>query len=99
MVESIFLRITGNSPQTKVLDFMLTARGFNYSKKEIAVNAGISYSKLNGVWSNLMANEVIIKTSRIGKQDMFKLNTGSLFVKDLITFFDSLIEGSINQHI
>lgn len=98
MDESIFIRLLGNSPLTKVLDFLLTAREFDYSKKEIAENASISYNTLNSIWSNLITNEIIVKTRRIGKQDMFKLNTANLFVKELIKFFDSLLKSSIDQH-
>jgi len=98
MDESIFMKLLGNSPLTKVLDFLLTAREFDYSKKEIAENAGISYNTLNSMWSSLITNEIITKTRRIGKQDMFKLNAGNLFVKELIKFFDSLLKSSIEQH-
>lgn len=98
MDETIFIKLLGDSPLTKVLDFLLTARDFDYSKKEIAENAGISYNTLNSLWSNLLTNEVIVKTRRIGKQDMFKLNTENPFVKELIKFFDSLLKSSIDKH-
>jgi predicted transcriptional regulator len=98
MDESIFMKLLGDSPLTKVLDFLLTARDFDYSKKEIAQNAGISYNTLNSLWSNLLANEMIVKTRRIGKQDMFKLNTKNLFVKELVKFYDSLLKSSIDAH-
>jgi hypothetical protein len=99
MDESIFIKLLGDSPLTKVLDFLLTAREFDYSKKEIAENAEISYNTLNSLWSNLLANEIIIKTRRIGKQDMFRINGENLFVKELIKFYDSLLKSSIEKHM
>ena len=95
--ESNFLKLVGNSPTAKVLDFMLTGREFDYSKREIAENAGISYNTLNAVWRQLLEDGTLIKTRRIGKQDMFKLNEGSQNVKILISFFDSLIRSSIER--
>jgi predicted transcriptional regulator len=99
MDESIFIKLLGDSPLNKVWDFLLTAREFDYSKKEIAENADISYNTLNSLWSSLLANEIIVKTRRIGKQDMFKLNAENLFVKELIKFFDSLLKSSIDKHM
>jgi predicted transcriptional regulator len=99
MDESIFIKLLGDSPLTKVLDFLLTAREFDYSKKEIAENAEISYNTLNSLWSNLLANEVIVKTRRIGKQDMFRINSENMFVKELIKFYDSLLKSSIENHM
>jgi len=97
MEENIFIKLLGNSPIVRVLDFLLTAREFDYSKKEIAENSNISYNTLNSLWSQLIANEILIKTRRIGKQDMFKLNAGNQLVSELIRFFDSLLRNSIDQ--
>lgn len=98
MEESTFIRLVGMSPLSKVLDFLLTSREFDYSKKEIAENSEISYNTLNTIWSQLVANEMIVKTRRIGKQDMFRLNTENNLVKELIRFYDSLLKQSIEQH-
>jgi len=95
--ESNFLKLVGSSPTAKVLDFMLTGREFDYSKREIAENAGISYNTLNAVWRQLLGDGILIKTRRIGKQDMYKLNEGSQNVKRLISFFDSLIGSSLER--
>lgn len=95
--ESNFLKLVGSSPTAKVLDFMLTGRDFDYSKREIAENAGISYNTLNAVWRQLREDGTLIKTRRIGKQDMFKLNGSNQNVKMLTTFFDSLIKSSFEK--
>ncbi len=95
--ESGFLKLVGGSPTAKVLDFMLTGREFDYSKREIAENAGISYNTLNAVWKQLLADAILVKTRRIGKQDMFKLNEDNGSVKMLIAFFDSLIKGNLES--
>ena len=97
--ESTFIRLIGSSPLPKVLDFLLTSREFDYSKKEISENAGISYNTLSTIWSQLITNEIIVKTRRVGKQDMFKLNTENLLVKELMHFFDALLRQSVEQHV
>lgn len=98
MEESTFIKLIGNSPLSKVLDFILTSREFDYSKKEIAENSEISYNTLNSIWSQLISNDILVKTRRIGKQDMFKLNTENRLVGELIRFYDALLRQSIEQH-
>lgn len=96
--ESTFMKLVGNSPLAKVLDFLLTSREFDYSKKEIAENSEISYNTLSSIWSQLITNEIIVRTRRIGKQDMFRLNTENHLVNELIHFFDALLKQSVEQH-
>ncbi|MDE1850587.1 MAG: hypothetical protein KGH54_02215 [Candidatus Micrarchaeota archaeon] len=95
--ETIFMRLFGTSPTVKVLDFLLTAREFDYSKKEIAENSVVSYNTLNSIWSELLGNKLIVKTRRIGKQDLFRLNQENKEVMLLVKFFDSLLKESIDS--
>lgn len=97
MEESIFVKLLGNSPMIRALDFLLTDREFDYSKKEIAQNSEVSYNTLNSIWPYLLSNGILIKTRRVGKQDMFKLNAESKYVRSMIRLFDSLIKESIGE--
>jgi DNA-binding transcriptional regulator YhcF (GntR family) len=76
---------------------LLTYRDFDYSKKEIAENANVSYNTLNSFWHEMLNNGIIVKTRRIGKQDMFRLNQESKLVKSLILVFDSIAAESIAE--
>ena len=97
MQKSIFIRLLGSSPTIKTLDFLLTDREFGYSKKEIAESSEISYNTLNSIWPYLINNGIVVKTRKVGKQEMFKLNSGNRYVKNMITLFDSLIKSSIEE--
>jgi len=94
---SLFVKLLGNSPYIRVLDFLLVYRDFDYSKKEIAENANVSYNTLNSFWHEMLNNGIIVKTRRIGKQDMFRLNQESKLVKSLILVFDSIAAESIAE--
>jgi len=94
---SLFVKLLGNSPYIRVLDFLLVYRDFDYSKKEIAENANVSYNTLNSFWREMLSNGIIVKTRRIGKQDMFRLNQESNLVKSLIVVFDSIAAESIAE--
>ncbi|MEM4097795.1 MAG: hypothetical protein QXS81_03825 [Candidatus Micrarchaeaceae archaeon] len=95
--ESMFVKLLGNSPMVRVLDFLLTDRDFDYSKKEIAENSQVSYNTLKSILPYLIGNGIIVKTRRLGKQDMYKLNAESVPVKGMINLFDYLIKALIGK--
>ena len=97
--ETIFIEVFGNNPVMKVLDFLITFQLFDYPLTEIAKNSEVSYSTLQTFWSNLERNNIVIKTRRVGKSDMFKLNTNNPAVKQLIKLDWNLIKGSETEQI
>jgi len=92
--ETIFTEVFGNNPITKVLDFLITFQLFDYPLTEIARNSGVSYSTLQTFWDKLERNCIIIKTRRVGKSDMYKLNTKNPAVRQLLKLDWNLIKGT-----
>ena len=91
---SVFIEIFGNNPIMKVLDFLISFQAFDYPLTEIAKNSGVSYSTLQIFWSKLERNKIVIKTRRVGKSDLYKLNTDNPAVKQLIKLDWNLLKGS-----
>lgn len=94
MIHQFFKNIFGNNPVMKVLDFLISFQLFDYPLTEIAKNAGVSYSTLQTFWEKLEKNNVIVKTRRVGKSDLYKLNTANPAVKQLVKLDWNLIKGS-----
>lgn len=92
--ETIFIQVFGNNPIIKVLDFLITFQAFDYPLTEIAKNSGVSYSTLQTFWSKLVENKIVIRTRRVGKSDLFKLNTQNPAVQQLIKLDWNLIKGA-----
>ncbi len=92
--ESVFIEVFGNNPIMKVVDFLITYQLFDYPLTEIAKNSGVGYSTLQTFWSNLEKNHIVVKTRRVGKSDLYKLNTNNPAVKQLIRLDWNLIKGS-----
>ena len=92
--ETIFIEVFGNNPVMRVLDFLITFQLFDYPLTEIAKNSGVSYSTLQTFWDNLEKNKIVIKTRRVGKSDLYKLNTKNPAVQQLIKLDWNLIKGS-----
>ncbi len=92
--ESVFAEVFGNNPMIKVLDFLITFQAFDYPLTEMAKNSGISYSTLQTFWSKLVKNNIVIKTRRVGKSDLYKLNTKNPAVQQLIKLDWNLVKGA-----
>lgn len=92
--ETIFIEVFGKSPLVRVLDFLITYQLFDYPLTEIAKKSGVSYSTLQTFWDKLERNNIVIKTRRVGKSDLYKLNTKNPAVRQLIALDWNLIRGT-----
>lgn len=84
---STFLRIFGDSPVLRVLDFLAIHNEFDYSMTDIARLSGVGYSTLKQFWPKLEEGKVIVNTRNVGKALMFKLNESSPAVKHFIEMY------------
>ncbi len=91
--ETVFVEVFGHNPVGKVLDFLITYQLFDYPLTEIAKNSRVSYSTLQTFWSRLEKNKIVVKTRRVGKSDLYKLNTKNPAVKQLIKLDWNLVKG------
>lgn len=91
---TIFVEVFGKNPIIKVLDFLITFHLFDYPLTEIARNSGVGYSTLQTFWEKLERNNIVIKTRRVGKSELYKLNTKNPAVKQLIKLDWNLIQGA-----
>ncbi len=82
--KSFFLMQFGDTPQLRVMDFLIENHFFDYPLTEIARGSNVSYNSLKSFFNDFIKSGVIIKTRRIGKSDYYKLNTDNPFIKNLI---------------
>lgn len=90
--KSSFVKLFGEHPTVKVIDFLITFREFDYSLKDISENAGIAWSTLHSILPDLLELEVIRETRKVGRAKMYKLNGESSIVKQLVTLDNKLIK-------
>lgn len=88
--ESIFLDFIGDSPTTRLLQFLIEGRAFDYTLTDMT-NAGVSWTTLHRILPKFVKNKIVVKTKTIGRIKLYKLNTENLFVKKLVDLFDTLI--------
>ena len=83
---SIFVEYFGSSPYIKVLDYLISGFGFDYSMTEIARGAGVGWSAFTNVWSRLLEKKIIVQTRTVGNAKLFTLNKEDEFVKKIVKF-------------
>ena len=93
--KSIFLRQFGDTPQLRVIDFLIDNHFFDFPLTEIARESNVSYNSLKSFIDDFLKTQVIVKTRKIGKSDYYKLNIENLFVKNLIKLDWSLSKSYI----
>jgi len=93
--KSFFLMQFGDTPQLRVLDFLIGFHFFDYPLTEIARESNVSYNSLKAFFPQFIESGIVCKTRRIGKSDYFKLNLDNQFVKNLIKLDWSLTKRNV----
>ena len=88
---SMLLQYLGKNPELRVIDFLLENTLFDFSKKEILEEIGMSKSTLYRILPKLLRMEIIRITRRIGKAPLYQINVESPVVKDLWNIEKTLI--------
>lgn len=99
MDNSVFLKKEGFTPKNKVLNFLIVAQEFDYSIKDIAEYAGVSYPYMKQLKKELLKNEWITLTRKVGKAQMYRLNPKSQKVQKFIEFFWSVVNEEVDRHL
>jgi hypothetical protein len=84
MQKSSLVEFLGDTPLIRVVDFFIENSIFDYTKKDIAENAGISRASLYKIWPTLEKYELVKESRKIGKTTLYKLKRENPVVKKLI---------------
>jgi len=95
--KSFFLMQFGDTPQLRVMDFLIENHFFDYPMTEIARESNVSYNSIITFFNNFIKSGIIVKTRKVGKSDYYKLNMKNPFVLDLVRLDWSLTKSNILQ--
>ncbi|MBL7169561.1 MAG: hypothetical protein ISS48_00905 [Candidatus Aenigmarchaeota archaeon] len=93
--ESVLIKFLDNSPKMRILDFFLGNKLFDFTKKEIVEELGMSYTTFYKVWGEFEKFGVVKVNRRIGKAKLCKLDRKSPIVQDILKLERKLI----NQYV
>jgi len=82
--KSFFLMQFGDTPQLRVLDFLITFHFFDYPMTEIARESNVSYNSIKVFFEQFIKSGIVSNTRRVGKSEYYKLNMKNEFVKNLV---------------
>ena len=73
--DGILSNIFSSRAVAQILDFFLDHKEFDYSPSEVAQKSGLSFRTVFREIPNLEKNQLIYHSRKIGKTNMYKLNT------------------------
>ena len=82
----MFKDIFGDSPQTKILDFLADHPDYDYSISEISKRAQVSRPTVYKIKDILLKKGLIIHTREQGNSPLYKLNLDDKLVQVILKF-------------
>ncbi len=91
MDKPIFIRMLGDTPKVRILNYLIKYRGLDFSMSDIARNSGVGWATLSRLWPSFVKLKVVVLTREIGKAKLYKLNEDNPAVKELIDVYKKLL--------
>lgn len=82
----MFKEIFGNSPQTKILDFLADHPNYDYNVSDISKNSEVSRPTVYKIIKILLKKKLIVKTRESGNSSLYQLNIENKLVKVILKF-------------
>lgn len=89
---TVFREFVGDSPTTRLIEFLIEGRGFDWSLTDLATKAGISWKTCSRLLPKLLKADIVVQTRSIGRAKLYKINLESSAVLKLVELFDTLLE-------
>jgi len=84
--QSAFLEYFGDTPKLRFLNFLIGNHFFDFNMTDMARESNISYNSLVSFFEEFLDKGIIVKTRRVGKSDMYKLNMENPISKKFLQF-------------
>jgi len=85
-----FVRIMGNSPINRILDFLIENDRTNWSMIEIKDGAKVGYATLKLILPRLLNKNLIAIDKEIGKVKLYKINSENSIVKRIYDLYKEI---------
>lgn len=98
MPKPIFVRMLGDTPKVRMLNYLIRVRGLDCSMSDIARNSDVAWSSLNRLWKDFESSGVVVHTRKVGKAKLYKLNEINPFVRELIRVYKKFLVVETEQY-
>ena len=96
MEVSIFLEYVGDNPRMRILQYFIEGRDFDYTLTDL-LNARVSWGTVNTLIPKFLELGIILKTRKIGRATLYKINQNNPVANQFIILYDSLIMEKLNS--
>jgi len=94
---TIFREFIGDNPTTRILEFLIEGKDFDYSLTDIANNSGVSWRTVHRIFPRFIRNNMVTKTRLIGRAQLYRINDKNESVKKLIELFNKLMTDELKS--
>lgn len=84
--QSVFLEYFGDTPKLRFLNFLIGNHFFDFNMTDMARESNISYNSLMSFFNGFLEKGIIIRTRRVGKSEMYKLNLENPVAQNFLKF-------------
>ena len=95
--QSLFIEFLGDTPVIRVLDFLLTERGLDFSLTDLAAQSGIGRTTLYRIWNHLLKHKIVVPTRVVGKAKLYTLHTANPTIQKLIELDNLLVRQDLRK--
>lgn len=89
--QSGFLELVGDTPFTRLIDFFITGRNFDYTLTDLSKKAGVSWTTLNRIFPKLLERGMVVQVRQIGMARLYKLNMENALVLKMVDLYQSML--------
>ena len=89
--KSLLLKLTGDMPLFRIIDFLVDNKGMDFTKKGISEGAKIARASLFNYWPELETRKIVKPTRKFGKTQLYTLNSESPITRKILELEMTLI--------
>ncbi len=93
---SAFLELVGDTPFTRLLDFFITGRNFDYTLTDLSKKAGVSWTTLNRIFPKLLERGMVVQVRQVGMAKLYKLNMDNMLVLKMVELYNAVLAEKLN---
>src|SRR3989338_4503080 len=89
--KSAFVELIGDTPFTRLVDFLITGRNFDYTLTDLANKAGVSWTTLNRIFPKLREHGIVVMVRQVGMAKLYKLNMENDLVLKMVGLYNAVL--------
>ena len=96
-MRNTFLKTIGDSPHSRILEFLIIGRNFEYSFSDLERDSELNLTKLHQAFPAFEKQKLIVQTRKHKGSKLFKLNLENEYVKLLVKLFDTIMAKELDE--